>query len=313
MTVPASATAPKTSPETSTTISPRTWLIAGFAALAIALAVNFYIAWKLDIFGILRDTHGRVLRTSRHERQAKYLLNFNYVPQNFDALIIGASSSANWESARLTGYRFYNESLPKADGSEERILVERALKTGKFKVALVGLDTAIGDMHELQDGLGQADPHEALGSFYSYFMMLDIALHPSSIYGADGSHTMPESRPPPPKPFQVYDRIPWDEKAVDDYRALMEELLSRGTRVIYVVYPHYGMDVDGTMGVRSEYIRRLLARLPKAPVIDFYADDLKDFRSNPDNFMDDMHLNAHGSDLLSDYLNRRMHAILKDQ
>jgi len=108
------------------------WLAASLGLMVLLAGVSILLAWRLDIYGILRDPAGRQLITSEHERKAKYLLNQAYVPANYDALIIGASASVNWHGEYLTGYRFYNESVEGGDASEERKLVETVLADGNY-------------------------------------------------------------------------------------------------------------------------------------------------------------------------------------
>ena len=143
------------------------WLAASLGLMVLLAGVSILLAWRLDIYGILRDPAGRQLITSEHERKAKYLLNQAYVPANYDALIIGASASVNWHGEYLTGYRFYNESVEGGDASEERKLVEQALPRGHFRVALVGLYPRITGLHLLQDGFERVNRTEALGSLSS--------------------------------------------------------------------------------------------------------------------------------------------------
>ena len=116
-------------------MSGRAWIIATLGGLAIVVCLNLGFAWRSDRFGVLRDPGGRQLITSpHHERQAKYLLNYSYVPENFDALIIGNSQTINWDLNALTGYRFYNDSMLDENGTEARMLVEKATEKGHFKV-----------------------------------------------------------------------------------------------------------------------------------------------------------------------------------
>ena len=159
---------PQLSPLDATTtpaarLSSRRWLLWTLLLLALVVGAELALAWRLDVFGILRNPAGRALITSSHERQAKYLLNEAYVPENFNALIIGASASVNWRPQRLTGYRFYDESLEGGNATEQRKLVELALRRGHFQVALVGIFPRITGSHELQDGLDQVNRSEALG------------------------------------------------------------------------------------------------------------------------------------------------------
>jgi hypothetical protein len=311
MTVHASPTeAPKA-------MSPRSWLFSTFAIVVAIVGINLFIAWRFDVFGILRDPRGRYLANSRHERKAKYLLNFKYVPENFDALVIGASSSANWRLEGLSAYHFYNESILGGDGTEERMLVEKALETGHFKVALVGISRGVTDRHDLQDGLDQVDPHEALGSVYAYAIMFDrfhdyVIHRPSSFY-SDGSWEFPQHKLEPRDPNNPYTAAVIDKKALDDYRAMIRELIDHHVRIVYVVAPHYGLEVGGAGPILAQYVQDFLAQVPPAPLIDFNDDQYAQLRANPDLMIDEDHLSLAGVPIYSKIVIERMHQALQDR
>jgi len=297
-------------------LSPGRWLIATAALLALLAALNLGIAWRMDVFGILRDPRGRALITSEHERKAKYLLNQAYVPENFDALIIGASASVNWHPEYLNGYHFYNESLEGGDASEQRKLVEQALPQGHFKVALVALYPRITGMHLLQDGFDQVKRSEALGSITLYGIEYDafrdrIEHNPPTFF-PNGSHSLPAHPPPahdnggPLDPTQ-------DPEAVADYKALVQELMDRGVRIIYVDSPLFGPHYDFNKDVMDTYMASVIKTMPSAPVIDFNAPQYASFRDDATNFIDGVHLSAKGADTLSQMLNERMQQVLNQQ
>jgi hypothetical protein len=306
-----------TAAETPRTMSARAWIATTLGVVAVVVGLNLLLAWRLDIFGLLRDPRGRELANSRHERKAKYLLNFNYVPENFDALVIGASSSENWRLEGLSQYRFYNESMLGANGTEERMLIEKALEKGHYKVALVGIALALTDRHDLQDGLDQVDPREALGSFYSYVMILDRLhdrlLHRKSDFFPDGSWVFPPHKLTPPDPNVHFARNPKDPKAAEDYRIMIEELMAHGTRVIYVVTPHYGLDAGGARQVFADNVRDFLATNPPAPLIDLNDDRFAAIHDNPEYFIDEDHLSPAGVPVVSKIVVQQMHEALHDQ
>ena len=310
-------TASPTAPDASKTMSPRAWIGALLGIMAVVIALDLVVAWRADPFGLLRDPRGRELINSRHERKAKYLLNYKYVPENFDALVIGASSSANWRLDGLSQYRFYNESMLGADGTEERMLVERALERGHFKVALVGIASAITDRHDLQDGLDQVNPHEALGSIYSYAMMLDRLhdrlLHRHSDFYPDGSWEFPQHKLQPPDQNVPYKKNTKDAKALEDYRIMIQELQAHGVRVVYTVAPHYGLDLGGAREVIAENVREFLAVMPPAPVIDFTDKQYAALDNDPNNMIDEDHLSLTGVPIFSKLVIERMHETLHDQ
>ena len=303
-------------PETTRTMSGRSWLATTLGFVALVVGLNLLLAWRMDIFGLLRNPKGRQLSNSRHERKAKYLLNFKYVPENFDALVIGASSQANWRLDGLSKYHFYNESMLGADGTEERMLVEKALETGNFKLALVGISRGVTDRSDLQDGLDQVDPQEALGSFYSYVMMLDRLhdhlLHRPSGFYPDGSWEFPPHKLEPIDPSKRYKVTRMDPVAVNNYRTLINELVAHNIRIIYVISPHYGLDIDGSRQILAQYAHDFLEIMPPAPVIDFNDDRYASLR-NGDNMMDEDHLNEHGAEVFSKLVVERMHEVLHQQ
>jgi hypothetical protein len=297
-------------------MTPERWLAATFALLVLLVAVNLLAAWRLDVFGILRDPTGRELVTSEHERKAKYLLNQAYVPANYDALVIGASASLNWRVQDFTGYRFYNESLEGGDASEERKLVEQALPRGHFRVALVGLYPRITALHLLQDGFDRVNRSEVVGSISSfgveYDMLMDHLRHRPKIFYPNGSHELPVHAPPlPGQRFGTMDPVQ-DPQAIEDYRALVKELMDRGTRIVYVSSPLYQPNLEDNQELMDHYTASILEVLPKAPVIDFNAPEYVGFRSDPANYIDGIHLSALGADRLSRILNVKLQQALGD-
>ncbi len=298
-------------PATAVQLSSGRWLLWTLLLLALAVGAELALAWRLDVFGILRDPAGRALITSSHERQAKYLLNEAYVPENFNALIVGASASVNWRPQRLTGYRFYDESLEGGNAAEQRRLVELALKRGHFQVALVGIFPRITGSHELQDGLDQVNRAEAFGSLAAFNieaeMLVDKLRHRTPSFYPDGSHEMPSTRPEPPK---VKMNMKQDAQAIEDYRTLVQELEAHGTRVLYVVYPVYTPAFDFNHDALLAFRKSFPATLPPAPILDLNQPQYKAFRDDPANYIDEIHLSRKGADQLTDMINARMHELL---
>ncbi len=294
-----------------TKLSSGRWLLWTLVLLVLAVGAELVLAWRLDVFGVLRDPAGRALITSSHERQAKYLLNQAYVPENFNALIVGASASVNWRPQQLTGYHFYDESLEGGNATEQRKLVELALKRGHFQVALVGIFPRITGSHELQDGLDQVNRAEAFGSLAAFNieaeMLLDKLRHRTPTFYPDGSHEMPSTTPEPPK---VRMNMKQDPQAIADYCALVQELQAHGVRIIYVVYPVYTPSYDFNRDALLAYRKSFPATLPAAPILDLNAPQYKAFRDDPANYIDEIHLSRKGADKLTGILNTRMHELL---
>jgi hypothetical protein len=105
-----------------------------------------------------------------------------------------------------------------------------------------------------------------------------------------------------PKP-----EYPTDERAVADYRAVLEEARSHGSRVVGIIPPIS----PEFWNARQVAIRAYQARFkplfrPDEPIIDFNAPAFQALRSAPDTFPDGVHLSKAAADQLVAYLDRRL-------
>src|SRR5687768_4922851 len=66
----------------------RTSIISTLAIACIVLA-----NMTIDIYGLFLPVKGKALPVYNNERLSKYLLSYRYIPQNFEAAIIGTSLS----------------------------------------------------------------------------------------------------------------------------------------------------------------------------------------------------------------------------
>src|SRR5512132_1384998 len=72
-------------------MDPRKWLITTISMMLACLALIAGFNAAVDIYGLYRPTTGRRLVPLGDERIAKYLLSARYVPENFNAILSGAS------------------------------------------------------------------------------------------------------------------------------------------------------------------------------------------------------------------------------
>jgi len=306
-------------PRTAFEISSVQWMVGFFGMVALVAAINLFIAWRMDVFGILRDAHGRSLITSDHERKQKYLLNQAYVPENFDALLIGASASVNWRMAPIAGYRFYNESLEGGDASEERKLVEQALETGHFRAAVIVLYPRLTDLHLLQDGFDQVKRSEAFGSIsllgVEYDILHEHLGHVQAKSYPDGSHASPVHAPPNPSDnFGAWSNgFGSDPQALQDYRTLAWELANRDVRIVYVTYPMFESALKPNKDLYDRYVAEMLRIMPAGPLIDFNALQYLSFRNDANNYIDELHLSASGAERFSTILRAKVEVALADE
>jgi hypothetical protein len=295
------------------------WLSITILAIIVLFGLNFLLTYRLDVYGILRDPHGRRLATSglhiptTDDRISKYMLNQRYVPSNFDGLLIGSSTTGNWNSDLIHGFRIYNESLAAGNAAEEKALIEQALPTGHFRIALCVLSPYIVGSHALKEGLGQVRPREALGSINSFGeegAKALAALHlQQNTFFPSGSRelfvAMNLERQLPPAFFET------DPQAIADYRSLIQELEAHEVKIVYVVPPLYQPLYDANRAQFEQFLQSMQTELPPAPLIDFTGPAYAVYNRERKNFSDGHHMSPDGAVEISRILDRKLHELLR--
>src|SRR2546423_1309606 len=146
-------------------MKPQNWFFTTLALIVIVAAVTVASNVTLDIYGLFRDPHGRRLPAIGDDRVAKYLLSKKYVPGNFDAILVGSSVSANWNTGRMRSLRVYNESMTAANIVEEKALVDQALSQPGIKAALLTVHPYLTNSHRFATvQVSERETFGALGS-----------------------------------------------------------------------------------------------------------------------------------------------------
>src|ERR1043166_9065165 len=87
----------------------RLWV---FATLTLTVVVASAVAGAnrlVNRYGGFGDVRGRQLVVGENDRTTKYLFARNYIPSNFDGLLLGSSITGNWNTAAIRSHRVYNE------------------------------------------------------------------------------------------------------------------------------------------------------------------------------------------------------------
>jgi hypothetical protein len=141
----------------------------------------------------------------------------------------------------------------------------------------------------------------------------DRPLHRPSNFYPDGGWVFPPHKLTPPDPNVPFPRNAKDQKAADDYRIMIEELMAHGTRVVYVVTPHFGLYQNGARQAFADLVRDFLATNPPAPLINFNDDRFAAIHDNPEYFIDEDHLSPGAVPVVSKLVIEQMHEVLHDQ
>jgi hypothetical protein len=290
----------------------RRWIFVSLTLLFVLAAVVCVVNLIADPFGVFRSTRGRSLSVYENERTAKFLLNQKYVPENFDALLIGSSISANWRTSMIHNARVYNESIDGGNAAEEQLLVSQALPAGHFRYALLVIAPFLTHSHQFNEGgMGRPTRREALGSINVLREEMNAtAVHlglQQREFFADGSKTLHTPRRGiggfPMETFVI------DPEALADYKQLIHDLRSRGIAIIFVQPPFYEPIYQSIRATMDVYLRTTGLLNADDVMIDFNGPKYKAFRADRSNFDDGIHLSAAAAVQLSKALDSEIHAL----
>ncbi|MDO6436270.1 hypothetical protein Q4534_02570 [Cyclobacterium sp. 1_MG-2023] len=92
----------------------------------------------LDVFGLFGFKSKEQVRVYGEERFSKYLMTFEFVPQNFEGMILGPSLSANLNPDHIQGKNYFNLSLMGARINNVLSLTTNVIENnGNIKEAIV--------------------------------------------------------------------------------------------------------------------------------------------------------------------------------
>lgn len=77
------------------------------------------------------------------ERTTKYLFTYNYIPKNFDSILIGHLSDIEMDTKKIANERIYNLSLNSGNITELKILVDNLQKKQLLKKVIICIDPYI--------------------------------------------------------------------------------------------------------------------------------------------------------------------------
>jgi hypothetical protein len=264
-------------------------------------------SYEIDIFGIFHDPTGRRLKVHENERMAKYLLNERYVPANFNALMLGSSSSSNWDVYRVKVARIYNESIYGGNITEAKLLADQALKHGHYRFVLCLLTPLITSVHGINEASGTPTHREALGSinvFREELAAFREAHGQPSIYYSNGDEEMlaPRRRDSHiPEGWRSFDPV-----AMSQYHALLDTFHRDGIQVIFFRPPTAGYLYHQDEKFFDEYAAKTGLIQPGDLYIDLMQPKYASFYDNVSNFSDNVHP-THGAGLeLGDMLNTEL-------
>jgi hypothetical protein len=295
----------------------RAWLLTTIAMILAAGAAIAALNIQLDVYGIYRDTHRRRLAVYGDERVAKYLLSGRYVPENFNALLLGSSVSGNWNMAEaVQGLRVYNDSLIGGNIIEEKCLLDQALSRPGMQVVFLVVHPFLTHSHEFESI--QLTPRlkwSSLGSqslWNAYVEMLKIRLRRvRQTYNEFGAvdygmakHELNATLKQMMRPgadFEV------DPIAFQAYLDVITEIRAHHIRIVFVVPPVSENLLQVKRAAFKKYLELIQSHFaPGEELIDFTSGPYTEFRANGDHFIDGVHMGSAAAAEVISMLNSAM-------
>lgn len=278
---------------------PRTWLLTTMAAIAAATGGIAALNMAVDVYGLYRPSHGRRLAVLGDERVAKYLFSMRYVPENFNAIMTGASIVANWDVTAIEKLRVYNGSLDGGNIVEEKCVIEAALARPGISVVLLLVHPALTVSHGFQTVELKPDlKRSALGSlslWNAYRDMVNIRLgRIPQTFDYAGTETFLNAR----SEMNLYMKRMWsaqefnlDPVALRAYLDLVADLRARGVKLVFIVPPTSEQLLRTKRVPLERYVRHMRSEIGTGDLwIDFMSTEYQEVCNDSSNFSDGVHL-----------------------
>jgi len=291
-------------------MNPRSWNIIVIALTVLLAATAAILDYERNFFGVFGDVKGQRYLVYDNERTTKYLFGYNYIPSNFDGILIGSSISRNWNTGEITGVRMYNLSMDGANISEESLIVDQVLHRRHPKIAIILIFPYLTETSGRKSGFMNTQEYwGALGSVqllraYGHKWLIDHGKVREDFneFGAR------DDEPPHGQPnLQAHAEFVIDPGALNDYSDVLARLRSSGTKIVGVIPPteieHWNLD----RGAYLAYYSRVLPMFhADEPVINLQT-DLEIVVKDKSNFVDGYHLSNAAAQEVVHAINARLH------
>lgn len=132
----------------------------------LTISLNF----MFNEFALFGDVKGKVYKVHAYEKTTKYLYAYNYIPSNFEGVLIGPSlSDQMMDTKKITNQMIYNLSMDAGNITELKAAVDMVLDKKSIKTLIVCLDPYITNDSGMKSS--QINPKEYYSSLGSLFLI----------------------------------------------------------------------------------------------------------------------------------------------
>jgi hypothetical protein len=293
-------------------ISSKKWLVL-FSVILMGVTTSLVTAnYFIDYYGLFRDVEGKKLMPYDNFRLAKYLYSYNYIPVNYDGLLIGSSASMNLDSSKIVNRNVYNLSLDGANISEQKLIADMVMSKGQFSLVVFTIHPYMTkDFGPKTPYMVPREYYGALGNIQllkEYFhwaaARLDLyhnkyKVDENGVFDYELSYTM-FSFQSDPGPFDKAPSYIVDERALDEYKQLVHAARSHGAKLVGLIPPIYSEAYIAHKGYYDNY-HKLISDLflPHERIINFNLPLYSKYTDDASNFYGSVHLSPKGAEIFS--------------
>jgi hypothetical protein len=299
------------------------------SACIIAVIVSFNV--YMNEYGLFGNAKGKSIKVWNNERTSKYLLSYNYIPANFEGILIGPSVSDNIETKKISGFKIYNTSINGGNISELKYIAENVIHNGNLKFIIVCLYPYLTKNHGRKTS--SIDPREYWGTLGSWetvklykekiLTKLNLKQNLNNDYGCNNFLIEAEE---PIIPRQIGTNIITkenlnenmitnnnrnfqtehiDEVAYNELAYVLKLARDRKTQIFAFYYPYYINNFD--IVKFNSYKDRIDKLFMRHDVVwDFNNDEHLKFRNDSNNYSDKKHLSWTGTNYLICEINNKL-------
>lgn len=303
----------------------KTFFIQTIGISLIVVTIVILVNIRLNDYGLFGDMTGRKLKIYSYlgsERLSKYLFSYNYIPSNFEGILIGSSLSDNLDTRLIENFKIYNGSLIGGNISELRLIMESLLNHNrhvKFMVICLepyitkdsGKKTSYINPREYWGSLGSLDTLKLyVSKFLVHTGVLPDYCNEYGCYnfyvdkmGIDSKRAIQETakNTVTKKPIEI------DGTALKELRELIENTRRHGLRIFAYYHPHpyeiYAVKKDAF----EEYEKVMNSLFSSEDFVwNFNDDSYKTFTKDYTNFCDSDHLSERGAHYLLEIIEKNI-------
>ena len=267
------------------------------------------INYKNDWFGVFNSNSQVKINTYGSGRYSKAMLSLNYIPSNFNTILVGTSATESIDLEGLVDGNGYNLSFSGSNISEQIILLNNILNSSNnINLVILTIHPYLTkDYGPKSQEMDSASIFSALASTQLFEFGLSRFLDSSKdqyMYGHNGTLNYKNLLSAlTPSELSTYTDPLINENALNDYKFAIELIRESNINIIILIPPIFSKDGSEVRKTYNDHILSFFNDEDNSLNLNKYNDLLSD----PKNFSSKSHLTRQGSiaysKILVDHIN----------